>query len=100
QLDALDVRTAGNRADVVAHAGAPLRPRIVSQSATAIVYEFDGVGTPLAGTRVVNAGGIASLQIAQTGTVRDPKTVVTIALLPGAVHDVPRSDNQRDVVIS
>ncbi|HKU81664.1 MAG TPA: N-acetylmuramoyl-L-alanine amidase [Candidatus Tumulicola sp.] len=100
QLDALDVRTAGNRADVVAHGGAPLRPRVTAQNATSISYEFDGVGTPLAGTRMVGAGGIRSLQVEQSGTVRDPKTTVTIALLPGAVHDVPRSNDERDVVIS
>lgn len=100
QLDALDVRTAGNRADVVAHGGAALRPRVTAQSASAITYEFDGVGTPLTGTRAVNAGGIRTVQVAQTGTVRDPKTEVTIALLPGAVHDVPRSNDDRDVVLS
>lgn len=100
QLDALDVRTGGNRADIVAHGGAPLQPRVTAQSASAIVYEFDGVGTPLVGTREVNAGGIGTLQIEQSGTVRDPKTVVTVSLLPGAVHDVPRSNDERDVVIS
>lgn len=100
QLASLDVRTAGGRADLVAHGGAPLHPRVVTQNAGAIVYEFAGVGTPLTGTRSVNAGGIRTLQIAQTGTVRDPKTVVTVSLAPGAVHDVPRSNDDRDVVIS
>ena len=100
QLASLDVRTAGNRTDLVALAGAPLRPRILKQSADAIVYEFDGVGTSLTGTRDVGAGGIRAIDVAQQGTVRDPKTLVTVALTPGAVHDVPRSDDGRDVVLS
>jgi N-acetylmuramoyl-L-alanine amidase len=100
QLASLDVRTAGNRTDLVARAGAPLRPRILKQSTDAIVYEFDGVGTSLTGTRDVGAGGIRAIDVAQQGTVRDPKTLVTVALAPGAVHDVPRSDDGRDVVLS
>jgi N-acetylmuramoyl-L-alanine amidase len=100
QLDSLDVRASGNRVDLLAHGGAPLRPRVAAQSASAMTYEFDGVGTPLAGTRNVNAGGIRTLQIVQTGTLRDPKTLVTVQLAPGAVYDVPRSNDDRDIVIS
>jgi N-acetylmuramoyl-L-alanine amidase len=100
QLASLEVRTAGNRADLVAHGGAPLHPRVVQQTQSTIAYEFDGVGTTLAGTRNVNAGGIRSLQIAQSGSVRDPKTTMTIQLAPSAVHDVPRSNDDRDVVFS
>ncbi len=100
QLDSLDVRSSGNRSEVIAHAGAPLHPRIVQDGSSAVIYEFDGVGTNLAGTRTINAGGIRTLQIAQTGTVRAPKTVVTVQLAPGAVHEIPRSNNDRDVAIA
>ncbi len=100
QLDSLDVRASGNRADVIAHAGAPLRPRIVQDGQGSVTYEFDGVGTTLTGTRNVNSGGIRTLQISQTGTVRAPKTIVTVQLMPGAVHETPRSNNERDVEIA
>ena len=100
QLASLDVRTAGSRADLVAHGGAPLHPRIVQQNQNTIAYEFDGVGTTLTGSRVVNAGGIRTVQISQSGSVRDPKTLLSVQLAPGAVHDVPRSNDDRDVVIS
>ncbi|MBV8116913.1 MAG: N-acetylmuramoyl-L-alanine amidase, partial [Candidatus Eremiobacteraeota bacterium] len=100
QLDALDVRVSANRADVIAHAGVPLRPRIVAESATSVTYEFDGVGTTLAGTRNVNAGGIHTLQIVQNGTVRAPRTMVIVTLAPGAVRQPPRSNNDRDVEIA
>jgi N-acetylmuramoyl-L-alanine amidase len=99
QLSSLDVQNTGNRVTVVAHGGAPLRPRIVSESAGAVVYEFAGVGTTLAGTRAVNAGGVRNIAIAQTGTLRDPKTVVTVQLMPGASHEAPRSNDDRDVVL-
>jgi N-acetylmuramoyl-L-alanine amidase len=100
QLAALDVRVAGNRVDLVAHGGAPLRARIVQDTANAVTFEFDGVGTTLVGTRSVNAGGIRTLQIAQAGTLRDPKTVVTVQLVAGATHAAPQSDNNLDVVLS
>jgi N-acetylmuramoyl-L-alanine amidase len=100
QLASLDVSTQGGRTTIVAHGGAPLHPRIASANASSIEYEFDGVGTTLGGTRQVNAGGIRSLQIAQTGTIRDPKTIVTVQLLPGAAHEAPRSNDDRDVVLA
>jgi N-acetylmuramoyl-L-alanine amidase len=100
QLATLDVRAAGDRVTIVAHGGAPLRPRVVQQSPSAVTYEFDGVGTTLAGTRAVGAGGVRSLQIVQTGTVRDPKTLVTAQLTAGAIFDTPRSNDDRDVVLS
>jgi N-acetylmuramoyl-L-alanine amidase len=100
QLDSLDVRASGNGAELVAHGGAPLHPRIVQENASSVTYEFDGVGTTLAGGRSVNAGGIRTMQIEQTGTIRDPKTIVTVQLAPGAVPAPPRSNNDRDVDIT
>ncbi|MGA8535073.1 MAG: N-acetylmuramoyl-L-alanine amidase [Candidatus Tumulicola sp.] len=100
QLDSLEVRSSAGSAEVIARGGAPLHPRVVGQSAGSVSYEFDGVGTTLAGTRTVNAGGIRTLQIAQAGTIREPKTIVTVQLAPGASHDVPRNNNERDVTIA
>jgi N-acetylmuramoyl-L-alanine amidase len=99
QLASIDVQTFGDRVALVAHAGAPLRPRVVTDTAVAITYEFDGVGTSLVGTRPVNGGGVRNIQITQSGTARDPKTLVTVSLLPGAQHDAPRSNDDRDVVL-
>ena len=100
QLASLDVRADGGRVTMVAHGGAPLRPRIASDTAGAITYEFDGVGTTLAGARQVNAGGVKTVTIAQAGTVRDPKTLVTVWLAPGASHETPRSNDDRDIVLA
>jgi N-acetylmuramoyl-L-alanine amidase len=100
QLSTLDVRAAGDRVTIVAHGGAPLRPRVVQASSSAVSYEFDGVGTTLAGTRAVNAGGVRTLLIAQSGTLRDPKTLVTVELAPGSLYEPPRSNDERDVVLS
>jgi N-acetylmuramoyl-L-alanine amidase len=99
QLASLDVTSTGTHVNIVAHGGAPLRPR-VSQTSGAVVYEFDGVGTTLAGSRVVNAGGVRTLVVAQTGSVRDPKTIVTAQLAPGASYQPPHSNDDRDVVLA
>lgn len=100
QLSTLDVRAAGDRVTIVARAGAPLRPRIASQTPNSITYEFDGVGTALGGTRQVGAGGVREMQIAQAGTARDPKTLVTLQLTPGASAQAPRSNDNRDSVLA
>jgi len=99
QLAWLDVRTWGNRTDIVARAGVPLRPRLVTDTPATVAYEFDGVGTSLTGTRNINAGGLRTMQVVQSGSVRDPKTIVTVQLAPGATHDIVRSDDGRDAVI-
>ena len=99
QLATLDVTNQNNRVTIVAHGGAPLRPRVL-QRGSSIVYEFDGVGTTLTGTRPIDGGGVKMLSIAQSGTPRDPKTFVTVQLMPGASTQSPRSNDDRDVVLA
>jgi N-acetylmuramoyl-L-alanine amidase len=100
QLASIDVHTAGDAVSIVAHGGAPLHPTVVQQSATSITYEFDGVGTTVAGTRNVGTGGVHSIAIAQSGSVRNPKTTVTVQLITGATVVPVRSDDERDVVLA
>ncbi|MBV8148556.1 MAG: N-acetylmuramoyl-L-alanine amidase [Candidatus Eremiobacteraeota bacterium] len=100
QLASLDLQNQGGRITIVAHGGAPLHPRVVNQNPSDVVYEFDGVGTTLAGTRAVNEGGVRSYTITQRGTVRDPKTLVTFDLSPGATPGAIHTNDDRDVVLS
>jgi N-acetylmuramoyl-L-alanine amidase len=100
QLAALDVRQEGAAATLFAHAGAPLHARVVQESAGTITYAFDGVGTTLYGTRQVGAGGVRNVQITGSGTVRQPVTLVTVTLEPGAVASAPQNTDGRDVVLS
>lgn len=97
QLATLDVHAQGDRVTLEAYAGAALHPRVVQESSSTVTYEFDGVGTTLAGSRTLNAGGVRTMQISQTGTLRDPKTLVTVQLAPGALHDVARITSDRSV---
>ena len=92
QLASIDVQGSGTQAILVARAGSPLRPRIVTDSADRVVYEFDGVGSTLARNRAVNAGGLRGLELMTSGSARDPKTLVTVLLNPGTRHDAPRSN--------
>jgi N-acetylmuramoyl-L-alanine amidase len=100
QLASLEVRQEGNRVTLLAHAGAPLHPRTVQQSDSSVTYAFDGVGTPLGGTRQVNAGGVRSVRIATSGTVRDPTTIVTVELEAGTLAHAPQNNGDRDVVLA
>lgn len=100
QLASLDVRASRDRVTLLAHGGAPLHPRVVAQNASTVTYAFDGVGTALAGTRQINAGGVRSLQIATSGTVRAPVTTVTVVLQNGASVRAPQNNGDRDVVLA
>ncbi len=100
QLAALDVRQEGTAVTLFAHAGAPLHARVVQETATGVTYAFDGVGTTLNGLRQVGAGGVRSVQITGSGTVRQPVTLVAIALEPGAIASAPQNTDGRDVVLS
>jgi N-acetylmuramoyl-L-alanine amidase len=100
QLAALDVRDDNGRVTLTAHGGAPLHPRIVQQSTDAVTYAFDGVGTTLSGTRKIGTGGVRTLQISVSGTVRDPTTLVTVRLDAGTVAQAPQTNGDRDVVLS
>jgi N-acetylmuramoyl-L-alanine amidase len=100
QLAALDVRQEGNAVTLFAHAGAPLRARVVQSSPTSIVYAFDGVGTTLYGVRPVGAGGVRSVEITGSGTVSQPVTLVTVTLEPAASAQKPQNTDGRDVVLT
>ncbi|HEX3672571.1 MAG TPA: N-acetylmuramoyl-L-alanine amidase, partial [Candidatus Cybelea sp.] len=100
QLAALDVHDEDGRVTIAAHGGAPLHPRIVQQSAEAITYAFDGVGTTLAGTRKIGTGGVRALQVSVTGSARNPTTLVTVRLDAGTVAAAPQSTGERDVTLA
>ncbi len=100
QLASLEVRTLRDRVTLLAHGGAPLRPRVIAQSSSSVTYAFDGVGTALIGTRQINAGGVRSVQVTVSGTVRAPVTTVIVALQPGASARPPQNNGERDVVLA
>lgn len=93
QLASIDVQGSATQATIVVRGASTLRARLVSDTASKVVYEFDGVGTTLAPSRTVGAGGITSLQLSTSGSVREPKTQLTLNLAPNARHDAPRSQN-------
>jgi N-acetylmuramoyl-L-alanine amidase len=100
QLAALDVRQESNRVIVHAHGGAPMRARIVAQSAASVTYAFDGVGTTLSGTRQVGASGVRSIEVASSGSVRNPTTTVTVQLEAGTSVVAAENTGDRDVELA
>ncbi len=100
ELAAIDVHQDGVRTTVLAHGGALFHARVVSESATAVTYAFDGVGTTLAGTRQAGTGGIESIMLANGGTVRDPIAVLTVKLAPGAIPEPPQNVDGHDVLLT
>ncbi|HVA27153.1 MAG TPA: hypothetical protein VNF68_03185, partial [Candidatus Baltobacteraceae bacterium] len=92
QLASVDVQGSGVQALLVARAGTTLYSHIVSDAQDRVVYEFDGVGSTLS-TRAFDVGGIQSIAISTLGSARNPKTLVTVTLAPGARHDSPHSND-------
>lgn len=89
-LISVDVQGYGPQAVLIARGGGVLHPRLVSDTPSQIVYEFDGVGSMLAPQRTVGAGGIQTIEITTSGTPRDPTTTLTIDMQPGTRHDPPQ----------
>jgi len=100
QLASLDVRQESNRVSLFAHAGAPVQARVVRQSATAITYAFDGVGTSLVGTRRIGQAGVRNVDVDSAGTVRAPTTLVTVSFDAGTVAQPPQNSAERDVSLA
>jgi N-acetylmuramoyl-L-alanine amidase len=100
QLAALDVRQESDRVTVHAHGGAPMHARVVAQSASSVTYAFDGVGTPLSGTRQVGASGVRSIQVASSGSIRNPTTTVTVQFDPGTNVQAAQNTGNRDVELA
>ena len=100
QLAAIDVQAAEGSVRIVGRAGIALHPKLTSESASRLVYSFEGVGTTLQSSRSVNAPGVRAIDVAQTGSVRAPTTQVTLMLTPGATHVAPSSDDGRDFIVS
>lgn len=99
-LSSLDIRTAPEGTTIVAQAAIPLAPRLLSQSSSQLIYEFDGVGSTVSGTRSVNAGGVRDVSVTTSGRLATAKTLVTLHLLGGAVASAARSDDGRDFALS
>jgi N-acetylmuramoyl-L-alanine amidase len=100
QLAALDVQQDGARVTLLAHGAAALHARVAAEGSDAVTYVFDGVGTTLAGNRQVGVGGVRSVMISNSGTVREPMTLVTVTMEPGAVAEPPQNADGHDVVLA
>ena len=100
ELAAIDIRQDGVRTTVLAHGGALLHARVVRESAAAVTYAFDGVGTTLAGTRRAGAGGIEAIVLANSGTAREPIALLTVQLVPGTIPEPPQNVDGRDVLLA
>jgi N-acetylmuramoyl-L-alanine amidase len=96
QLTSIDVRPAAGGTQLLARAGIPLRPRQIAQSPDRVVYEFDGVGTTLERTQNVSAPGVRAVEVAQSGSARDPITTMTVDVVAGNWQTATGTDDGRD----
>ena len=100
QLGSIDVQSAGRTTKLVARAAVPLKFRTISRTERQITLEFAGVATTLESVRKLRSGGVREIDLRTEGTVRDPRTIATIYLDPGATGVTLGSDDHRDFVLS
>jgi len=89
-ITSIDVQGYGTQAILIARGGGVLRARVVSDAPGRLVYDFPGVGTTLEGTRTIGVAGVRTMEIASSGTARNPDTQVTLDLDPATRHDAPQ----------
>jgi N-acetylmuramoyl-L-alanine amidase len=85
QIGALDVRPDGRRTIVTLHAATALRYVKVSETPERLAVTFSGTGSALAPNRRVG-GGVDEVDVAVSGSVRNPSSTVTIVAPKGARH--------------
>ncbi|MEO6914038.1 MAG: AMIN domain-containing protein, partial [Candidatus Baltobacteraceae bacterium] len=94
QLSKIDVQSIDGRSTLTAQGAVPLKWRKLSDSHGKIVFEFDGVGSTLERLRSVNAAGLRTIEIEVIGTVRDPKTIMTLLMTDSASHGEAQAGDQ------
>jgi N-acetylmuramoyl-L-alanine amidase len=82
-ITSLDVRASQGQVTIAAFAGRQVQPRILHQTASQIVYEFDGVGSTLTGASTMGQG-IANVAVSTDGTIPNLRTLVTVSLAPAS----------------
>jgi len=100
QLTSIDVQATAQGTRVIARAGTPLNPRVLSDANGKVVVAFDGVGTNLQRTRAFTGGGLRQIDLRTEGTAHSPRTVMTLTLAPGSGHSAPASDDARDFTMT
>jgi N-acetylmuramoyl-L-alanine amidase len=85
QLGALDVHPDGRRTIVTLHGATALKYVKLSETPERLAVTFSGVGSVLAPSRRIG-GGIDQVDVAVSGSVKNPTSTVTIAAPKGAQH--------------
>lgn len=85
QIGALDVRPDGRRTIVTLHGATALRYVKVSETPERLALTFSGTASALAPKRRIG-GGIDEVDVAVSGSVKNPSATVTIAAPKGARH--------------
>lgn len=98
QIGTLDVRPDGRRTIVTLHGATALRYALSAETPDRLSVTFSGVGSALAAQRRIG-GGIDEVDVAVTGSAKNPAATVTIVAPSGSQHAVTTSASPYDFTI-
>ena len=100
QLGALDVHTDGQTTIVTLHGATRLAFRRLTAGSDRLVLSFSGIASSLDPTRVVSTAGLNQIDVAPSGSVRNPATTVSFTLPSGAQTVLQPSSSPNDLTLA
>ena len=100
QLGALDVHTDNQTTVVTLHGATRLAFKRLTAGSDRLVLAFSGIASALDPTRVVSTAGLSQIDVAPSGSVRNPSTTVSFTLPNGAATVMQSSSSPNDLTLA
>jgi N-acetylmuramoyl-L-alanine amidase CwlD len=100
QLALLDVRQDGPRTIVTVRGATPLHFRKTSETSERVTLAFTGVGSSLSATRQILTAALSTVEIAASGSARNPTTSVTFGGAALSIHSMYPPNAPNEVTIA
>lgn len=100
QLAVMNVRKEGPRTVVSLRGPGVLKFRRLADVADRLELQFPGLGSALGASRSIAAPGLEKIDIASSGSPKNPVTTVAFAAPPGSAHQLLASDTPSQLIIA
>jgi N-acetylmuramoyl-L-alanine amidase len=100
QLGALDVHTDNQTTVVTLHGATRLAFRRLTAGSDRLVLSFSGIASSLDPARVVSTPGLSQIDVAPSGSVRNPATTVSFTLPSSAQSVLQPSSSPNDLTLA
>jgi N-acetylmuramoyl-L-alanine amidase len=98
QIGTLDVRPDGRRTIVTLHGATALKYVKLGETPERLALTFNGIGSALGESRRIG-GGVDEVDVAESGSVKNPASTVTIVAPKGTQHQIVATSSPYDFVV-